>query len=165
MHTGSRAKVFVFLMMASLWGWSGVRAQTASGAVSPLSAMVVPRSDLMQPAELNKILMETSSPGPLMVQVGSRVMFDQAHISMSVYAGPGSQAAGLAALANAVKSTPKTRMIVIYCGCCPWDHCPNIGPAYRKLRELGFTKVKALYIAHNFGDDWVAKGYPVEKGE
>jgi hypothetical protein len=25
--------------------------------------------------------------------------------------------------------------------------------------------VKALYLANNFGDDWVSKGYPVERGE
>jgi hypothetical protein len=25
---------------------------------------------------------------------------------------------------------------------------------------MGFTRVKALYIADNFGTDWVDKGYP-----
>jgi hypothetical protein len=25
--------------------------------------------------------------------------------------------------------------------------------------------VKALYLPNNFGDDWVSKGYPVERGE
>jgi hypothetical protein len=28
---------------------------------------------------------------------------------------------------------------------------------------LGFTHVKVLYIADNFGDDWVNPGYPVTK--
>ena len=59
----------------------------------------------------------------------------------------------------------KDQLIVIYCGCCPWNRCPNIGPAYKQLRDLGFTNVKALYLANNFGDDWVAKGYPTERGE
>ena len=28
------------------------------------------------------------------------------------------------------------------------------------LHKLGFTKVQVLYIADNFGTDWVDKGYP-----
>jgi hypothetical protein len=40
-----------------------------------------------------------------------------------------------------------------------------VGPAYQELRAMGFTKVKVLYIANNFGADWVDKGYPVAKGE
>jgi len=30
---------------------------------------------------------------------------------------------------------------------------------------MGFTNVKVLYIADNFGADWVDKGYPTAKGE
>jgi hypothetical protein len=30
---------------------------------------------------------------------------------------------------------------------------------------MGFTKVKVLYIADNFGTDWVDKGYPSVKGQ
>lgn len=93
------------------------------------------------------------------------MMFSQAHIPGAVYAGPGSQAAGLDLLSNRVAALPKNAFIVIYCGCCPWSHCPNVGPAYQRLRALGFTNVKALYIANNFGDDWVNRGYPVEHGE
>ena len=54
---------------------------------------------------------------------------------------------------------------MIYCGCCPWSHCPNVKPADDALRAMGFTNVKVLYIADNFGADWVNKGYPVAKGE
>jgi hypothetical protein len=55
-------------------------------------------------------------------------------------------------------------LIVIYCGCCPWSHCPNIAAAYDTLHGLGFRRVKALYIADNFGNNWVDAGYPVTKG-
>ena len=54
---------------------------------------------------------------------------------------------------------------MIYCGCCPWSHCPNVAAAYDTLHALGFTQVKVLYIAENFGDDWVNQGYPVAKGQ
>jgi hypothetical protein len=29
---------------------------------------------------------------------------------------------------------------------------------------MGFTNVKVLYLADNFGADWADKGFPVEKG-
>lgn len=132
-------------------------------APSQNSAFSIPQLQLIQPAELVKML--HGGARPLIFQVGSHMMFSQAHIPGAVYAGPGSQAAGLDLLSNRVAALPKNAFIVIYCGCCPWSHCPNVGPAYQRLRALGFTNVKALYIANNFGDDWVNRGYPVEHGE
>ena len=35
----------------------------------------------------------------------------------------------------------------------------------RRLRRLGFSNVKVLYIANNIGMDWVDKGYPIVKGQ
>ena len=51
---------------------------------------------------------------------------------------------------------------LIYCGCCPWDRCPNVKPAIEALKQMGFTKVKVLYLETNFASDWIAKDYPVE---
>ena len=135
------------------------------GQVQPLSATTIPENQQIQAPALVRLLQSRNADRPLLLQVGSRVMFAQAHIPGSVYAGPGSLAAGLQLLETKVASVARGKLIVIYCGCCPWNRCPNMGPAYRRLRELGFTNVKALYTANNFGDDWVAKGYPVEKGE
>jgi thiosulfate/3-mercaptopyruvate sulfurtransferase len=144
-------------------------AMTAYGQFSgppsgQLAATTVPQAQLIQPAELVQMLKATKEERPLLLQVGSFVMFQQAHIPESIYAGPGSQSAGLQMIEKSVAQVAKGRLIIIYCGCCPWNHCPNIGPAYKKLREMGYTNVKALYIARNFGDDWVAKGYPTQKG-
>jgi hypothetical protein len=129
---------------------------------SPASATTIPAANLIQPPELARLL----NPGdaqPLILQVGSRVFFDEAHIRGAQYAGPGSQQAGLQLLDKTVASLPKDRLVVLYCGCCPWNRCPNVGPAFRRMRELGFTQVKVLYLANNFGDDWVAKGYPTDR--
>jgi hypothetical protein len=97
------------------------------------------------------------------LQVGSRVLFEQAHIAGAEYAGAGSQAAGLKQLQGRVAPLQRKTFIVLYCGCCPWNRCPNIAPAMKLLRDLGFTRVKALYLADNFGADWADKGYPVER--
>jgi thiosulfate/3-mercaptopyruvate sulfurtransferase len=140
-------------------------AQFSNPIPVPLSATTVPESQLMQPAELLQLIRPSQAAHPLLLQVGSHIMFSQAHIPGSVFAGPGAQASGLRLLESKVAAMPKDKLIVIYCGCCPWGRCPNIGPAFRRLHELGFTNVKALYIANNFGDDWVARGYQVDKGE
>lgn len=141
------------------------RAQFAGNAVTSASAFSIPQAQLIQAEALNALLQTKGTGKPLVLQVGSRIMFAEAHIAGSIYAGPGAQAAGLQLLESKVASTPKNKLIVIYCGCCPWNHCPNVGPAYKRLHDLGFTNVKALYMANNFGDDWVAKGYRVEKGQ
>ncbi|MBS1806168.1 MAG: rhodanese-like domain-containing protein [Acidobacteria bacterium] len=156
-------KCFVFVMFAGFAG--GMQAQFSNPASGPGSASTVPQSQLMQPTELVKLMKSSGPGGPVIFQVGSYVMFQQAHIPNSGYAGPTSQANGLILLKKLVAPLKKDQLIVIYCGCCPWGKCPNIGPAYKQLRDLGFTNVKALYLAKNFGDDWMSKGFPVERGE
>lgn len=122
---------------------------------------------LLTPEELVKILNDKSAktPKPVLLQVGSQMLYVQAHIPGSEYIGQGNLAQGLQNLDHRVSNLPKKTFIVLYCGCCPWNHCPNVNPAYDALQKLGFTDVKVLYIANNFGVDWVDKGYPVARGE
>ena len=117
------------------------------------------------PEDLVKRLKSSSPEAPLLFQVGSHVLYAQAHIPGSEYLGAASTPAGLDQLRKRVASLPKKQFIVLYCGCCPWTRCPNEKPALDALQSLGFTNVKVLYIADNFGTDWVNKGYPTAKGE
>ncbi len=133
----------------------------AQFAAPPLAASTVPAADLIQPADLNKLLSGPAAARPLILQVGSKLMFDQAHIPGSEYIGAGSQPDGLNALTTRVKTLAKNKFIALYCGCCPWGRCPNVGNAYKALRDQGFTNVKVVYMANNFGADWVTPGYPV----
>jgi thiosulfate/3-mercaptopyruvate sulfurtransferase len=128
-------------------------------------AAAIPTTRLINPEELVKLLQTSSKEQPLIIQVGSHVLFSQAHIPGSEYIGPASSESGVQQLRKRVESLPQTKFIVLYCGCCPWSRCPNVKPADDALRALGFTNVKVLYIANNFGTDWVDKGYPVAKGE
>lgn len=134
----------------------------AAHAQTALSANTIPRDQLIQPEQLNREL-QAHPRDLLILQVGSHVLFQEAHILGSEYAGPASRPAGLDELRARVTRLPRNRSIVIYCGCCPWDKCPNIAPAWQLLHQMGFTHVRALYIANNFGSDWVARGYPAEK--
>jgi rhodanese-related sulfurtransferase len=117
-------------------------------------------SELMSPAQLAPDLNSA-----LVIHVGFPALYHGAHITGSSYAGPGSKEQGLEELKRKVANEPRDRQIVLYCGCCPWDHCPNIRPAFAALKQMGFTKVRALQIPTNLKTDWVDHGYPTAHGE
>src|SRR5436305_322521 len=135
------------------------------GAAFAYQANLLPASSLIQPEELARLVQMPHGEKPLILQVGSHVLFEQAHITGSEYVGAASTDAGVHALKKRVEGLSKNKFIVLYCGCCPWSHCPNAEPADKALRGLGFSNVKTLYIANNFGTDWVQKGYPTAKGD
>ncbi len=118
---------------------------------------------LIQPQDLANVL-KGGKNLPLILNIGPRMLYAQAHIPGAEYIGAGSEPQGREALRARVKTLSKKQFIVLYCGCCPWSHCPNVHPAYKELFELGFTNVKVLYIANNLGADWVNRGYPTERG-
>lgn len=128
-------------------------------------ASLISSSHLINPDELVTILQSTKGAKPLIIQVGPHMLYVQAHIPGSEYIGPASDPGGIQRLRTRVSSLPRNKFIVIYCGCCPWNHCPTVQPADDALRAMGFTNVKVLYIADNFGANWVDKGYPIAKGE
>jgi rhodanese-related sulfurtransferase len=128
-------------------------------------ATSIPMARQITPENLVKLLGGSDKQKLLMIDVGSHVLYAQAHIPGSEYIGPASTDAGLQQLRKRVEPLPRTKFILIYCGCCPWSHCPNVKPADDALHAMGFTNVKVLYIADNFGTDWVNKGYPTSKGD
>jgi len=133
-------------------------------ALQAQPASTIPHDRWIQPDALNREL-QADPHAALILQVGSHTLFEEDHIPGAEYAGPASTSAGLEVLRARVAGLPRDRSIVIYCGCCPWEHCPNIAPAWGLLEQMGFTKVRVLYIAHNFGADWVARGYRAERSQ
>ncbi len=148
-----------------MWVFALIALNSATSALAAEPATSIPAADLIQPAELAANLKSPSLPKPLILQVGFRNLYAQAHIPGSEYIGAAREEAGLKQLRDRATKLSKDSAIVIYCGCCPWSRCPNVAAAYDTLHALGFTKVKVLYIAQNFGDNWVDQGYPVAKGE
>ncbi|SPE34452.1 conserved hypothetical protein [Candidatus Sulfopaludibacter sp. SbA3] len=115
---------------------------------------------LVEPKDVSALL--AKGPAPAILYVGPNVLYRSKHIPGAQYAGPGSRPEGLDVLKSAVAKLPRGREIVVYCGCCPWDHCPNMKPAMELLRSLGFTHAKAMYLPDNFKANWIDHGYPVE---
>lgn len=114
-------------------------------------------------ADLAARLKKPGAPKPLLVHVGFKSMFDQARIPGSEYVGPCADSVGVGALRRRLSSLKRDTAIVLYCGCCPWSHCPNMRPAGELAASMGFTNVELLMIEINFGADWVSKGYPTER--
>jgi len=144
------------MVLALLCGGIGIAAGQATS---------IPSSRLIGPEDLVRVLQRQAVEKPLVLQVGSHVLYSQAHIPGSEYIGSAASQSGLDQLRKRVEKLPRTKFIVLYCGCCPWTHCPNVKPADDALAAMGFQNVKVLYLANNFGADWVEKGYPTAKGD
>jgi len=134
----------------------------AGNSAKPLANQADPwkPQQLMMPEALAKQLAPGSKP-PVIISVAFPVLYRNRHIETAVFAGPGRDPEGITTLKVAIKDLPRDTEIVIYCGCCPMDHCPNLRPAFRALKEWGYTNIHALNIPTNFNTDWVTKGYPV----
>ncbi|HUK26587.1 MAG TPA: rhodanese-like domain-containing protein [Terriglobales bacterium] len=134
-------------------------------AFSAPQAASLASSRQIAPEQLARILQDQKAKQPLVLQVGFHILYLQGHIAGAEYAGPASEPQELEKLKQRVKALPRDKFIVIYCGCCPWVHCPNVKPAADALRDMGFSNVKVLYLEQNFAADWSSKGYPTAKGK
>ena len=146
-----------------LTAWPAAAALLGSHARAANPADPWSKSELMEPSELAQIL-NSGGAAPRVYCVAFPVLFRGKHIAHATFAGPGNKPAGIAALRAAVADVPKDARLAIYCGCCPMKDCPNIRPAYRLLKELGFKNLRVLRLPTNLYTDWVVKAYPVESG-
>jgi hypothetical protein len=121
-------------------------------------------SQTVQPVALSKELSD-SKTAPTVLFVGYQRLFTAGHIKGAQFHGSGGSAEGLAQIKAWAASLPRSTNIVIYCGCCPMEHCPNVRPAFAVLRDLGFTKVRVLILPTSFEADWAAKGLPYDKSQ
>ena len=129
------------------------------GLLAALAAAQAADTSLAQPKELVAQI-QAKGPQPALIHVGFAVLYRGKHIPNSVYAGPANTPAGLQALRAAVASLPRDREIVVYCGCCPWDHCPNIKPAMEALKQMGFTRGESALHPHQPGGRLVRPRIP-----
>ena len=120
--------------------------------------------DSVEPQQIARLLSASNRPRPSIIYVGFPSLYNGAHVTGAILAGPASKPDGIDQLRQVVKDMPRSHPLVIYCGCCPFDKCPNIHPAYKALRDLGFTNIKVMVIPTNLHTDWVSKGYPITKG-
>jgi hypothetical protein len=154
---GRSGLIAMLTAFAVLFAYAQRTASDSRPEAPPGENPSIPQAQLIQPEALDKLLKGARADKPLILQVGSHVLYADAHI-------PGAQYTGPAGLQGRVESLPRAKLIVLYCGCCTWNRCCNVSPAFTKLRSMGFTNVRVLYLADNFGISWVNKGYRAEQG-
>lgn len=132
----------------------GLISGTGSYAQNPVNWT---NKQLMEPAALADEI-KTNTELPVIINIGPGAV-----IPHSVDVGPVNKKEGLEKLKDQLDSIPKDKRVVVYCGCCPFDHCPNARPAVNALKEMKFTNYYLLNIPHNIKTDWINKGYPVSK--
>jgi hypothetical protein len=113
--------------------------------------------DLLEPAALAGMLGKPKAQQPVIYNIGP-----VADIQGAINIGSTASKANLEKLGKALASVPKNKMVVIYCGCCPFRNCPNIRPAFSLLKERGYTNAKLLNLKQNLKVDWTDYGYPME---
>jgi hypothetical protein len=117
----------------------------------------------VQPADLAKELSAGKKETTILF-VGFQRLYTAGHIQRAQYHGSGGSAEGLAEIKKWAAGLPRSTKLVIYCGCCPMERCPNVRPAFTALRDMGFTKLHVLILPTDFAADWAEKGLPYEKG-
>ncbi len=113
-------------------------------------------NQLIEPKDLATQIKSQNTLQPLLISIGPGGL-----IKGSVEVGPAKEKANLDKLKQLLAKEKKDRDIVIYCGCCPFEKCPNIRPAFTLLNNLKFTNHKLLNLPHNIKIDWIDKGYSV----
>ena len=97
-----RSGITAFLVFAFLSSRVQLRAQFAPAPAG--SAFSISDAQLPKPEALVQLLQTTKKDKPPILQVGSHMLFAQAHIPGSEYAGPGSQPAGIEQLQSRVNA-------------------------------------------------------------
>jgi hypothetical protein len=121
-------------------------------------------ANTVKPADLVTELAGTSGADkPVVVCTAPPFLYRVGHIPGAVLHGPMTSPTAIDELTAWAQPLPRSASVVIYCGCCPMEQCPNIRPAYKLLKELGFTRVRVLALPTSFATDWLGRGYPVEK--
>ena len=114
------------------------------------------RSQLLEPKELSYKI-ETGKNLPKVISIGPGVV-----IKNSIGIGECRYNENIERLRTLVSTYRKDKEIVLYCGCCPFENCPNIRPAFTLMNELGFKNHKLLNIKNNIKADWIDMGYQTE---
>ena len=115
------------------------------------------KDQLIEPADLAQTL-QANKEIPVIYCVGPGVVLPH-----SIDIGATSDENNLQRFKVALEKIPRGTNIVIYCGCCPFEHCPNVRPAISVLKEMNFTNYHLLDLPHNIKKDWISKGYPEVK--
>lgn len=137
---------------------AGAATQSATSGEPWTAANTVRPADLVR-----ELASSTGTDTPVVVCTAPAFLYRNGHVPGAVLHGPASTAQGLGDLTTWAEGLSRSTNLVVYCGCCPLDQCPNLRPAFDALRAMGFARLRALILPNNFGTDWAEQGHPVER--
>jgi hypothetical protein len=112
------------------------------------------KDELIEPSTL-ALTLRSGKNLPVLFSVGPGALIPHSIDISSV-----KEKENLELLKKKLKKLPVKTNIVVYCGCCPFEHCPNVRPAIQLLKDMKFVNYKLLNLPHNLKVDWLDKGYP-----
>ncbi len=156
---------FASAFLAHLTAGKGMGNLFASISTPAPSSDLWTASQTVKPADLVKEMADAKGTNrPVVVCTGFPELYRGAHVPGAAFRGPASNLQALEDLKKWAQGVSRSSSVVIYCGCCPLDKCPNVRPAFEALHSMGFQHLRVLMLPNNFAKDWVSQGYPVEKG-
>jgi len=138
-------KLALVLIVSAMTSWQPSNAQAP---VNWTADQLLQPSDLATTLKDNKEIPVIFSIGPGAVIPHSRDM------------GMIKEEENMQKFKHELETLPKDTSVIVYCGCCPYEHCPNVRPAIQLLKDMKFTNYKLLDLPHNIKIDWINKGYP-----
>jgi len=136
------------IFISGLFSWRSASAQ------APINWT---NDQLLQPSDLAATLKDNKEI-PLIFSIGPGAI-----IPHSKDMGMIKEEQNMKKFKQELKNLPKDTSIIVYCGCCPYEHCPNVRPAMQLLKDMKFTNYKLLDLPHNIKIDWINKGYPTSQ--
>lgn len=150
-----KKQILLFLALVLACHFSD--AQTLSNTPSALAKPNTWKdSQLIQPSDLVLLIKDQNAKKPLIFNIGA---VDD--IEGAKNFGASHETANLEKFKKELETLPKNTFLIVYCGCCPFERCPNIRPAFSLLNEMGFVNARLLNIPKNLKTDWIEKGYPL----
>jgi thiosulfate/3-mercaptopyruvate sulfurtransferase len=158
MTPNARRRSFsIVVLFAAAFVLSLLSFSHAQDSVDPWTA-----SQAVQVTDFAKELVAGKSK-PTILFVGFARLYAAGHIKGAQFHGVASKPEGLNEMKQWAGALPRSTNLIIYCGCCPMEKCPNIRPAFIALQDMGFTNLRVLILPTSFAVDWAEKGLPYEK--
>lgn len=114
------------------------------------------QKDLIEPSDLAALISNPKAKQAIIYNIGV-----VENIKGAKNFGAASEKENLAKFKETLAGMPKNSSIVVYCGCCPFERCPNIRPAFNLMKSMGFINGKLLNLQTNLKQNWIDKGYPL----
>src|SRR5213596_2507682 len=99
------------------------------------------KDQLIEPAELAQIIQKNEA-SPIVYSIGPGAV-----IKNSIDIGSIKEPENMQEFKKQLSKLSKDADVVVYCGCCPFEHCPNVRPAVAALKEMKFTNYKLLNLS------------------